>query len=119
MAEIVEYALVITASMLLVGGSAVVYSTYQEYLVSLQARASFAALVTSADEALVNGSTTSSLYFPTGTLQCLEGNLSFSSASGSFSSAVPADCNFSLLLGGGTKTYRFVSNPPSLELGVG
>ena len=118
MVELVEYALAVMASMLLVTGSVVVYDSFTSYEGTLQLRGAFSAVVGVADAALVNGSATSTLPLPESTIGCEGGTLYVSTGSGSLSQGIPVGCDFQAKVSAGAHLVSFRTASGGLDLVV-
>jgi uncharacterized protein (UPF0333 family) len=118
MVELVEYALVVMASTLLVAGSAVVYSSFESYEQGLQLRGTFSDVAGVVETALQNGSATSTLSMPASVIGCEQGNLYVSVGPGSISQEIPARCEFVVSVGAGTHIVSFRTVSGQLALAV-
>jgi len=118
MAELVEYALAIMASTLLMTGSVFVYNSFTSYETELQLRGTFAAVVNVADAALVNGSAVSTLTLPEATVGCQGSTLHLGVGSGEISQGIPAKCDFQARISAGTHLVSFRATSGRLDLSV-
>ena len=118
MAEITEYTLAALVSTLLIGGSALTYSTFVKYEASSEAAASLAALVGLAYQALEQGYSNSTIFLPTSTVSCAGSVLSLAYANSTLSSTLPAECSFDLSIPGGEHTVAFFGRSSMLLLQV-
>lgn len=118
MTELVEYALAIMASTLLVTGSVVVYDSFTSYESGLQLRGAFTAVAEAANGALVNGSAASTLSLPESTIGCEGGTLYVSVGSGAISQGISAECDFQARVQAGTHLVSFKAASGQLDLEV-
>jgi len=118
LAEITEYTLAVLVSTLLVGGSAVTYAAFARFESASEVDASLSALVGLANDAVVNGHSSSTLLLPTSTLTCAHGVLTLSSGNSTVSSPIGGACDFSVGLSGGVHTVTFESGQSGLILQV-
>ena len=116
MAEITEYTLAVLVSALMVGGSAVTYATFARFEQTSEVDASLSTLVGLADEAVVNGHSSSTLLLPTSTLTCTDGILTIVSGNTTASSPVGAQCDFETSIAGGMHTVSFDSRSSAVDL---
>jgi hypothetical protein len=118
LAEITEYTLAVLVSTLLVGGSAVAYSAFARFEASSEVDASLSALVGLANDAVVNGHSSSTLLLPSSTLTCEHRVLTITSGNDTASSPIGGDCDFVMGISGGTHTISFDGRPSGLSLEV-
>jgi len=118
MVELVEYAVAFAASMLLVGGSVVVYDSFTTYETGLQLRGTFSAVADVAESALQNGTARSTVLLPESTIGCEQGTFYVSVGSGTISQTIAAGCDFVARVSAGEHLLSFNATAGKLELAV-
>ncbi len=118
MVELVEYALAVMASTLLISGSVAVYSSFTAYEEGLQLRGTFNAVAGVAGAAIENGSATSRLLLPDSTIGCQGGNLYVTLGSETISQNVAAACSFQTGVASGTHRVSFSEASGQLRMAV-
>ncbi len=118
MAEVVEYTLVVLTALVFAGASVAVYGQYAQVQAAFVSKASFSELTNLAQDAVLNGSSTSSFVIPQSTLTCSGGALSLSTSSGNQSAATGVSCDFHFNIQAGLHTFVFTYNSTVLTLGV-
>lgn len=116
MAELVEYALVILASTLVVGFSVANYASYSSSIESSAQRATFSSYVTLALGAVERGESSASLTMENASLSCDSGTLAFSSPTLSGDARLPVECHFGYAGLTGTRRLTFVYSGGVLDL---
>jgi len=118
LAELIEYALAVMASMLVVAGSVVLYNSFASYESGLQLRETFSTVSGLVDRALQNGTERATLALPTSTIGCEEGTLYIRIGSEGISQSISAACNFQASVASGSYSVDFRTDSGRLELGV-
>jgi len=118
MAELIEYAVALMASTLLVGGSVVVYNSFMSYEAGLQLRGTFSVVAGVAENALLNGSAKSTVLLPESTIGCDGGTFYVSLGSGTISQTIAAGCDFQARVNPGAHLLSFSTSSGKLELAV-
>lgn len=118
MAELLEYALVVLTSTLVVGFSVVSYSGYTSSVDSAARRAALSSYVALAFGAVEHGGSSASLALDDASLSCDSGTLTFRSGSLTGGAMLPADCHFSYPGVTGTHKLTFVYSSGVLSLEV-
>jgi hypothetical protein len=116
--EIIEYALVLLVSSLVVGFSFGAYSMYSGAITQSEARAGFSSIVTAAIESIDHGESSVTLPLANVTLACNHGVLVYTSSSYSANATLPADCDFSVQDVSGTHVLKFVTSSGFLSVQV-
>lgn len=94
MVEVLEYALVVLASSMLVFFSVEAYSGFTSALGPATDEATFASVLSLANAAVEHGSASATLYISNATIGCDSGTLTFASGRYSQNSSLPVDCSF-------------------------
>jgi len=118
MVELIEYAIALMASALLVGGSVAVYNSFISYEAELQLRGTFSVVAGGADSALLNGSAKLTVPLPESTIGCEAGTFYVSVGSGTISQSIAAGCDFQTRVSAGTHLLTFSTSSGNLELVV-
>lgn len=118
MAELLEYALVVLTSTLVVGFSVVSYSGYASSVDSAARRAALSSYVALAFGAVEHGRSSASLTLEDASLSCDSGSLVFRSGALMGGATLPAGCHFSYPDVTGTHTLTFVYSSGVLGLEV-
>jgi hypothetical protein len=118
MVELVEYALAVMASTLLIAGSVAVYGSFESYEQGLQLKGTFSDVTGIVESALQNGSASSTLSVPASVIGCERGSLYVSVGPGSISQDIPARCEFKVTVGAGNHVFSFKMMSGQLALTV-
>jgi uncharacterized protein (UPF0333 family) len=118
MAEVVEYTLVVLVSVLFVGGSAYVYTSFASIESQAQLRAASATVSALVDEAVRNGSSLATISLPSSTISCTAETLRLSTSSATDAIASPLACDFEVTVTGGAHTIQFFSSHSQLTIRV-
>ena len=94
MVEVLEYALVVLASSILMFFSVGVYSGLASALGPATDEATFASVVALANGAIEHGSASARLYFDNASIGCNSGTLTFATAKYSQNSSLTVNCSF-------------------------
>jgi hypothetical protein len=116
--EIIEYALVLLVSSLVVGFSFGAYSMYSGAITQSEAHAGFSSILTVAMESIDHGEATVTLPLVNVTLTCHHGVLVYASHSYSANATLPADCDFGVQDISGTHTLTFATSSGILSIQV-
>ncbi|MDV3277419.1 MAG: hypothetical protein LYZ69_03000 [Nitrososphaerales archaeon] len=119
MVEILEYALVVFASTLVISFSFVNYSAYSASIENATQRADYSSYLTLAYAAIERGSSSGALSLDHASLNCSSGRLEFDSPSFSAGSSLPVGCGFTYtrLIGPHILTFRYSNGYLGLEVG--
>ena len=118
MVELLEYALTVMASALLMTGSVVVYNSFTSYEAGLQLRGTFSAVEDVAASAIANGSAASTLPLPASTIGCEGNTLYVSVGLATMSQGIAAECGFRTRIPDGTHLVSFRTTAGRLDLTV-
>lgn len=118
MVEVLEYALVILTSTLVIGFSFSTYSAYTTSITSAGERATYSSVVDLAYAAIEQGSSAANLTLESSSVTCAGGRLVFTSPAYSASSTLPAACDFDYPRLSGPHQLSFAFNAGVLTLGV-
>lgn len=118
MVELLEYALVVMASTLLVAGSVVVYDGFTAFESGLSLRATFDGVSGLAAEAMANGSATATMTVPSSTIGCHGGTLDVAAGGSALEESIPLGCAFAVPVSAGVHTLEFRDVSSQLELSV-
>jgi hypothetical protein len=118
MVELIEYALVMMASMLFVAGSVLTYDGFTTFESGLSLHASFDGVSGLVSEAIANGSATATMAIPSSAITCQGGKLSMKIGGSSLNESIPLGCAFEVSVPGGVRTLEFRDNSSQLEISV-
>jgi len=118
MVELLEYALVVMASMLFVAGSVLFYGGFTTFESGLALHASFDGVSGLVSEAIANGSAVATMSIPSSAITCQGGMLSMKAGGSSLNESVPLGCAFEVSVPGGVHTLEFRDDSSQLELSV-
>ena len=118
MVEVLEYALTVLVSSLLVSGSVVVYDSFATYQSQLQLKAAWTAVSALASKAVAEGSSQGTLVAPSSTIACVGGTLNLTLGASNQARTLPVTCSFRLNLTAGTHVLSFTDRSSSLNLSV-
>ena len=118
MAELVEYALVVSVSFLFVVGSVYVYDSFSGLESRLQLRAASATVSDLVAQAVRNGSSQATVSLPSSTISCSAGTIRLSTSTSTDSEASPLACDFAVTVSGGSHTVQFFATDSELKIRV-
>jgi uncharacterized protein (UPF0333 family) len=118
LSQVIEYALVVLASTLFVGGSAATLMAYQSFEAKAQTGAAFSTLSTLAEQAAENGSSQAVLFLPDSTITCRGSIMDMTSSDVTATHDLPVSCDFSKQISEGVHRVEFLSQSSSLMLQV-
>lgn len=116
MVELLEYALAVMVSTLLVAGSVAVYESFTSYEEDLQLEGTLATVSGIAEAALSNGSARAAVSLPASTIGCEGNTLYVGIGAASMSQGIGVRCDFQVDVTAGVHVLSFTAK--SGQLGV-
>lgn len=110
MAEVIEYTLVVAASMVVVVFSLGFYASFSNGVAYSEERADFASITTVAMTSVEHGSSSVTLSFSGATVACVDGQISITSGSYNATAEIPTGCDFQTGVLYGTHTLAFATH---------